>query len=242
MRKLFLTLLLICYAQFEVGGQSKILVKELSNAKKIVFSVISFYDVDIDTKLKRSDINEANFFHELCDDYPFAKIDSITLTSVVVTKNTERLFLNAPSNIITDEIRKAINDLEYFDKFFFYIEFNSKDNVKDGFIESFIIMPEKEAIFRNGTQNLIQYFEKKTVGELDIKKWKRNRSFSANFSVSTEGEIVDIESRSDLKDKELDSFFMNMLIKMPDWSPALDINGNPVKQGGFRLNISLEDI
>lgn len=98
------------------------------------------------------------------------------------------------------------------------------------------IMPDKNAEYSEGTEQLLQYLQKNSIANIEAGSFTGYDLTAIKFTVTEQGNISDIQVAMPSKDTKIDEMLVSAVSKMPNWKPATFSNGLKVKQN-FVLTI-----
>jgi len=92
------------------------------------------------------------------------------------------------------------------------------------------IVPEQEAEYTEGYNEMIAYFEEKSLEIYYGKNLDNFTSVGLRFTITEDGQAEEIHKTRDSGYEEIDRYIIKLIENMPPWTPAKDANGNMVKQ------------
>ena len=98
------------------------------------------------------------------------------------------------------------------------------------------VMPDKNAIYAEGAEQLIQYLQKNSIVNIEAGSFTGYDLTAIKFTITEQGHITDIQVAMPSKDTKIDEMLVTAISKMPSWKPAEYSNGLKVKQN-FVLTI-----
>jgi uncharacterized membrane protein (UPF0136 family) len=98
------------------------------------------------------------------------------------------------------------------------------------------IMPDKNAVFSEGAEQLIQYLQKNSLVNIEAGSLTGYDLTAIKFTITEQGHTTDIQVALASKDTKIDEMLVAAISKMPSWKPAAFSNGLKVKQN-FVLTI-----
>jgi TonB family protein len=101
---------------------------------------------------------------------------------------------------------------------------------------SLVVIPEKEAEYIGGYDNMINYLKENSPEDLSAKNFKLLPQISITFNVNESGKTENVKMTNTSGNTEVDELLLELVQKMPNWNPATNINGTVVKQN-FVLEI-----
>jgi TonB family protein len=92
------------------------------------------------------------------------------------------------------------------------------------------IVPETEAEFPGGDQQLRQYFQGNAIDKLSEESSASLQQTVVRFTVDEQGDIANTQVVQSSGDAEIDEMFLDAINNMPEWKPAQDAQGIAVRQ------------
>jgi hypothetical protein len=122
-----------------------------------------------------------------------------------------------------------------------YIPDNSlKDNPAKQYDFKATVLPDKNAEYAEGEEQLIQYLQKNSIANIEAGSFTGYDLTAIKFTITEQGDIADIQVAMPSKDTKIDAMLVMAISKMPKWKPAAYANGLKVKQD-FVLTIGNMD-
>jgi hypothetical protein len=101
---------------------------------------------------------------------------------------------------------------------------------------SFLVIPEKEAYYTGGEEQLRHYIEEKAINKISVSNFEKSKLASIKFNISEEGQVEDAHVLHSSNDEEIDELLLKSIREMPCWNPAEYSNSVKAKQE-FILNV-----
>ena len=112
-----------------------------------------------------------------------------------------------------------------------YLPENSlKNNTVKQYNFKVTFMPDKNAIYGEGTAQLLQYLQKNSIANIEAGSFTGYDLTAIKFTITEQGHITDIQVALPSKDTKIDEMLVTAISKMPSWQPAAFSNGLKVKQ------------
>ena len=119
-----------------------------------------------------------------------------------------------------------------------YLPENSlKNNTVKQYDFKVSITPDKNAIYSEGAEQLIQYLQKNSIVNIEAGSFTGFDLTAIKFTITEQGHITNIQVAMPSKDPKIDEMLVAAISKMPTWTPAAFSNGLKVKQD-FVLTIT----
>jgi TonB family protein len=145
---------------------------------------------------------------------------------------------------LTTEQKKLLNSADLGSDIHIKISYSYKKQAKDqsgadrkivhGFLDVNVV-PETEAEFPGGFNQLTKYLMDNVIHKVDEAKYADNLlQASVKFAIDEEGRIVHAGILNSSGDQKIDKLILEAMNKMPKWKPAEDSKGIKVQQE-FRI-------
>jgi hypothetical protein len=194
--------------------------------------------------IQENKLDKINSLTDLDKRYPTDWVKEYISVEISAYKNGIKTKATGVSNILTQVQKELIqladrnNDIAVSVT---YLPENSlKNNTEKQYDFKVTIMPGKNAIYAEGTEQLIQYLEKNSIANIEAGSFTGYDLTAIKFTVNEEGSISDIKIAIPSKDTKIDEMLVKAISKMPSWKPAEFSNGLKVKQN-FVLTIGNMD-
>lgn len=105
---------------------------------------------------------------------------------------------------------------------------------------SFIVQPEKDALFDGGEPGLRNYLIEKAIQQIPEGLFTGLALAAVKFSIDESGEVVEVSLFESSKDHLTDQLLLKAIAEMPCWQPAKYATGLTVKQE-FALTVGNMD-
>jgi hypothetical protein len=185
-------------------------------------------------------LDKINTLSDLDKRYPTSWVKEYISVEISAYKNGIRTKASGISNVLNQEQKELIlladrsSDIAVR---VMYIPKNSlKNNTEKQYDFEVTIMPDKNAIYSEGTEQLIQYLQKNSIVNIKAGSFTGYDLTAIKFTITEQGHITDIQVVLPSKDTKIDEMLVADISKMPNWKPAEFSNGLKVKQN-FVLTI-----
>ncbi len=112
-----------------------------------------------------------------------------------------------------------------------YMPENSlKNNTAKQYDFKVAILPENNAAYNEGEEQLLQYLQKNSIAKIEAGSFTGYDLTAIKFTVNEQGNITDIRVAMPSKDTKIDDMLVTTLSQMSGWKPASFSNGLKVKQ------------
>ncbi len=144
--------------------------------------------------------------------------------NATLTKRQKQLFNTATNILISVQYQKK----------------NDNDQVQNRQMNVFMVVtPEKEAEYVGGYYQMIAYLKDNSLDKIAAKKFTHLPQPAISFTVSEDGTTENVKLIDTSRDDEIDQLLIELIEKMPKWSPAKNVEGLNVKQE-FVFNVGMD--
>lgn len=105
---------------------------------------------------------------------------------------------------------------------------------------SLAVVPEEEAAFIGGYDEMIAYLKENSYDKISAKNLQPFPRSVLKFTVNEAGKTENIILTQSSGDHEIDNVLIEVVKGMPEWKPAANAKGIPVKQG-FEFSVGPPD-
>jgi hypothetical protein len=186
--------------------------------------------------IKRTALLSSNTLEELIRGYPSSWVEAYESVCVKGMLGGTQVSLMNKSNRLSQEqkaLLKAQSEIgAYFD---LVINFQATD-AATGLVKherinvELTVVPENEAKFPLGDDQLIAYLEENSRDEYSGKALMDFKLSTLKFTISEKGEVEEVHQIHGSGYQNIDLRMVELIQQMPLWIPATDANGNAVKQ------------
>lgn len=175
--------------------------------------------------------------------YPQEKYNEIVAVigvDVTVHVNGKTLSVHGNNEELTNEQRNALSIADLGSAIDVKVEFKYKDQHTDNYglrnyavegATTIAVVPEVEAQYPGGLNELSQYFTGSVINRVPDAKVTENLSRAiVKFTVDEQGRVVNASLERGTSNEDLDRLLLEALYTMPKWTPAVDAKGRQVKQ------------
>ncbi|NOT36539.1 MAG: energy transducer TonB [Saprospiraceae bacterium] len=190
--------------------------------------------------IQENKLTKINTLTDLDKRYPASWVKEYISVEISAHKNGILTMASGSSDVLTKEQKELIRfaDRKYdIAVSVMYLPNNSlKESTAKQHDFKVTIMPEKNATYGKGSEQLTQYLQKNCMANIDAANFKGYDLTAIKFTITEQGQVADIKVALSSKDAKIDEMLVSALSKMPNWKPASFSNGLKVKQS-FVLTI-----
>ena len=206
-------------------------------AQNIGFMVGGTYQRSI----KQEKVKEVKTMKDINPGYPSSWITDYISTEISVTSDGKVTKAMSVNEILTTKQREIVNTADIGADIVIDVKYKKKNaitgiEVVDTMMYTVRVVPEVEADYIGGYEELTQYFEGYEIHKISEASGKPLQLAIVKFTVNEDGEITDARISTSSEDKQIDDTLLEAVNKMPNWSPAENSKGKRIKQD-FELSI-----
>ena len=185
--------------------------------------------------VKKAVLDNATTMSDISPGYPSSWIKDYNSTEITTTGNGQVMKAAGTNEILTEEQRNIIQIADLGSDIVVNISYqyeNSATLKMDTRHMNFkmTVVPEKEAEYSAGYDQLIKYLEDNAIHKITEKSSQPFPSMIVRFTVNEKGDIDNAFISQSSNDPEIDKIFLKAIHKMPKWKPAENAQGIKVKQ------------
>ncbi len=190
--------------------------------------------------IQENKLDKINTLTDLDKRYPTSWVREYISVDITAYKNGIQTKASGISDVLNQEQKELIRLADRNSDItvsVMYIPNNSlKNNTEKQIDFKVTIMPDKNAIYNEGAEQLIQYLQQNSIVNIEAGSFTGYDLTAIKFTVTEQGHISDIQVAMPSKDAKTDEMLVTAISKMPNWKPAEFSNGLKVKQN-FVLTI-----
>jgi len=194
-----------------------------------------YYGVDTRfAAVKKSDVHNATTIYDFLNEGEKSQIEQINSVRITLVKNNQLSHIEAYGVDVqlTDEQLEILKSTDYFSHFTVRTEFKEKDKetgqLKERFFGPHItVTPDKQAVYNDGKESLINYLMTNSKESVDIIKGDKLGALKISFIVTKEGKVANVKHDAmSTGYPSVDEKFMELIKNIPGkWTPAKNSNG-----------------
>ena len=165
--------------------------------------------------------------------------ESVEISAVINGKEERASGIN-PS--INENQKKLLQSVKLSTNINVTVNYKAKNAITNSYEDhqmkiALTVIPEKEAEFRGGYDNMIRYLKENSKNEIAEIGPYLTESAIILFTVSENGKITDIDLKKSSGHSKIDKLMYKIIRDMPDWEPAENLKGLKVNQN-FEFTIN----
>ena len=190
--------------------------------------------------IQENKLAKINTLTDLDKRYPTSWVKEYISVEISAYKNGAKTKATGISDVLNQEqkelIRLADRNSDIAVSVMYLPENSLKNNTAKQYDFKVTIMPDKNAAYSEGAEQLIQYLQKNSIVNIEAGSFTGYDLTAIKFTITEQGHITDIQVAMPSKDTKIDEMLVAAISKMPNWKPAEFSNGLKVKQN-FVLTI-----
>lgn len=215
----------------DLSEKDSIKSNSIANGSEVFYYVESRYK----QKVTFENLKKANSISEIIPYFPSNWITNYVSVDISTVNNEQEITAVSHSNLLSEEQKSILDAAEISSVIHINVKYKS-ENAATGIIEiremnvSLTVIPDKEAEYIGGYDQMIEYLKDNSIDELEASKVDLFQRLSIIFTVNEKGQTENIKLNNTSGDKEVDGLLMELIDKMPKWEPAQNADGQTVKQ------------
>ena len=166
--------------------------------------------------------------------YPTSWVKEYISVEVSAFKNGTITKATGISNVLNQAQKELIRLADRGSDIAVTVRYLPENSLKNNTVKQYdfmvTVMPNKNARYAEGAENLIQYLQKSSIEKIDAGVFTGYDMAAIKFTVTEKGNITDVQVALPSKDAKIDEMLVTSISKMPNWKPAEYANGLKVKQ------------
>jgi hypothetical protein len=181
-------------------------------------------------------LEKAKLISDLIPDYPSNWVNDYTSVEIVTTcAGKEKKAMNS-NDVLNMEQINILNTSDQAAKILINIKYKTANPITGAKEHremnlSMAVVPEVEAEYIGGYDEMIAYLKDNSFDKISSKKLQPFPQSLVQFTINEEGKAENIKLTEASGDTEIDKLIIELNKEMPQWKPAANAKGEPVKQG-----------
>jgi len=185
--------------------------------------------------ITKDEVNKARTLVDINPGYPSSWIHDYLSAEILVSYNgsiTKGVNVN---DTLNKEQRSVLTAAGIGSDIVMDVKYKKRNVVTDmidfdTMIYTVRVVPEIEAEFPGGYQQMVEYLEKSALRTISESGGKQLQLAVVKFTVNEEGRIHNVQISKSSDDEDTDRLLLESIHNMPKWRPAENGSGMPVKQ------------
>jgi hypothetical protein len=190
--------------------------------------------------IQENKLDKINTLTDLDKRYPTSWVKEYISVEISAYKNGTQTKASGISDVLNQEQKELIRLADRSSDIAVSVMYLPENSLKNNTVKQYdfkvTIMPDKNAIYSEGAEQLIQYLQKNSIVNIEAGSFTGYDLTAIKFTITEQGHITDIQVAMPSKDTKIDEMLVAAISKMPSWKPAAFSNGLKVKQN-FVLTI-----
>ena len=185
--------------------------------------------------IAKETLNVANTVSDINPGYPSSWIARYFSVEILATCNGIVMKALSANDTLSNEQKNILKMADLGTDIVVDVKYSTNNSSKDDLDVkvinfSYSLIPETEAQYQGGYQNLKQYLKENAIDK--ISKPFTNQLFQTivRFTVNEDGQVVNAHLTKASEDKNIDKLLLETISNMPNWKPAENAKGVKVKQ------------
>ena len=190
--------------------------------------------------IQENKLDKINTLTDLDKRYPTSWVKEYISVEISAYKNGTKTKASGISDVLNQEQKELIRLADRSSDIAVSVMYLPENSLKNNTVKQYdfkvTIMPDKNAIYGESAEQLIQYLQKNSIVNIEAGSFTGYDLTAIKFTITEQGHITDIQVAMPSKDTKIDEMLVGAISKMPSWKPAAFSNGLKVKQN-FVLTI-----
>jgi hypothetical protein len=184
--------------------------------------------------IQENRLDKINTLTDLDKRYPTSWVRKYISVEISAYKNGAQTKASGISDVLNQEQKELIRLADRSRDIAVSVMYLPENSLKNNTVKQYdfkaTIMPDKNAFYSEGVEQLIQYLQKNSIVNIEAGSFTGYDLTAIKFTITEQGNITDIQVVMPSKDAKIDEMLVTALSKMPSWGPAEFSNGLKVKQ------------
>lgn len=184
--------------------------------------------------IQENKLDKINTLSDLNKRYPTSWVRQYISVEISAYKNGTQTKASGISDVLNQEQKELIRSADRSSDIAVSVMYLPKNSLKNNTVKQYdfrvTVMPDKNAIYAKGAEQLIQYLQKNSIVNIEAGSFMGYDLTAIKFTITEQGHVKDIQVAMPSKDTKIDEMLVAAISKMPSWKPAEFTNGLKVKQ------------
>lgn len=192
----------------------------------------------------KDQLGKATILSDFIPNYPSSWISDYTSVEIIANHNGKKMIAVSQNDVLNYEQKNLLSTIDLADDILINVNYKSQNCITKHadnrqMIVSMTVIPEKEAEYIGGYNQMINYLRENSSDEITGHNLEVFQPSSILFTVNEKGEVDNVILNKTTGNAEVDKFLVELIGNMPNWDPAENSNGLAVKQQ-FEFNLGLD--
>jgi hypothetical protein len=184
--------------------------------------------------IQEGKLDKINTLTDLDKRYPTSWVKEYVSVEISAYKNGTQTKASGISDVLNQEQKELIRLADRSSDITVNVMYLPENSLKNNTLKQYdfkvAIMPDKNAIYSDGEEQLLQYLQKNSIVNIEAGSFTGYDLTAIKFTITEQGNISDIQVAMPSNDSKIDEMLVAAISKMPGWKPAEFSNGLKVKQ------------
>jgi hypothetical protein len=184
--------------------------------------------------IQEAKLDKINTLTDLDKLYPASWVREYISVEISAYKNGIQTKASGISDVLNQEQKELIRLADLSSDIAVIVTYIPNNSLKNNPAKQYdfkvTIMPDKNAIYSEGVEQLNQYLQENSIANIKAGSFTGYDLTAIKFTITEQGDISDIKVAMPSKDTKIDKMLVEAISKMPSWKPAAFSNGLKVKQ------------
>jgi len=184
--------------------------------------------------IQENQLNQINTLTDLNKRYPESWVKEYISVEISAYQNGTLTKALGSSNVLNAAQKELIQLADRSSNIEVNVTYMPENSLKNNTAKLYdfkvAIMPENNAVYNEGEEQLLQYLQKNSIAKIEAGSFTGYDLTAIKFTVNEQGNITDIQVAMPSKDTKIDDMLVTTLSQMSGWKPASFSNGLKVKQ------------
>ncbi|MBK8699430.1 MAG: energy transducer TonB [Saprospiraceae bacterium] len=185
-------------------------------------------------------LDKINTLTDLDKRYPSSWVREYFSVEISAYKNGTQTKASGISDVLNQDQKELIRLADRSRDIAVSVKYLPENSLKNNTVKQYdfkvTILPDKNAFYSEGEEQLLQYLQKNSIVNIKPGSFTGYDLTAIKFTITEKGDIADIQVTMPSKDTKIDEMLVTAISKMTGWKPAEFSNGLKVKQN-FVLTI-----
>ncbi len=190
--------------------------------------------------IQENKLDKINTLTDLDKRYPTSWVKEYVSVEISAYNNGTQTKASGTSDVLNQAQKELIRLADRSSDITVTVMYLPENSLENNTVKQYdfkgTIMPDKNAIYGEGTAQLLQYLQKNSIANIEAGSFTGYDLTAIEFTITEQGLVTDIQVVLPSKDTKIDEMLVAAISKMPSWKPAEFANGLKVKQN-FVLTI-----
>lgn len=184
--------------------------------------------------IQENKLDKINTLTDLNKRYPTSWVKAYISVEISAFKNGTQTKASGISDVLNQEQKELIRLADRGSDIAVSVTYLPDNSLKNDTAKQYdfkvTVMPEKNAAYAEGADQLIQYLQENSIVNIEAGSFTGYDLTAIKFTITEQGHIADTQVSLPSKNAKIDEMLVLAVSKMPKWKPAEFSNGLKTKQ------------